>query len=131
MSNSKTIKTLVQLGSALAATRAARSVSSLEADDVLGWIGLARRRSYFWENLALVGVGAVVGATGALLLAPASGRETRKRIGGRVQRLGDEATQKLDEVRERANEMVERRVLGDAPGTRAMRGNMGASEHHS
>jgi YtxH-like protein len=73
-------KLLVSLGSTLAASRLAQSISNLEADDVLRVVGLARRRNYFLENLALVGVGALAGAAVALLLAPASGTETRERM---------------------------------------------------
>lgn len=60
-----TKKVLMSLGTAIAASRVARTVSGIELDDVLGTIGLSRRRSYFLENLGLVAVGAIVGA-GAL-----------------------------------------------------------------
>lgn len=73
-------KFLVSLGSTLAASRLAQGISQLEADDVLRVVGLARRRNYFIENLALVGAGALAGAAVALLLAPASGIETRERM---------------------------------------------------
>lgn len=44
--------------------------------------------------------GAVLGAGVALLLAPASGRETRKKIGQTARRLGEQANGKLAHVKE-------------------------------
>jgi gas vesicle protein len=61
--------------------------------DALGFVGLERRRSRMWERIALVGAGAAVGAGTALLLAPASGKETRKRIKERAVELAEEAEQ--------------------------------------
>jgi hypothetical protein len=95
-----TMKTLVSLGSALLAGKAAQAATSFEREDVLGWMGLTRRHSHFWENLALVGVGAVVGATGALLFAPAAGSETRRRIGDQMTRLREEAGERIGQARE-------------------------------
>jgi hypothetical protein len=123
----KTMNTMMSLGSAIAASRAGRAVSALEGDDLLGWIGLSRRRSYFWENLALVGVGAVVGATGALLFAPASGRDTRRRIKTEVSRLGDEASQKIDEVTQKAKQ----NLLAPAEERAAFRPSMATAERNS
>jgi hypothetical protein len=54
-------KLLVSLGSTLAATKLAQTVSRLEADDVLRVVGLARRRSTLLENIALFGMGALAG----------------------------------------------------------------------
>jgi hypothetical protein len=90
-------KFLVSLGSTLAASRLAQSVASLEADDVLRVVGLARRRNHFLENLALVGAGALAGAAVALLLAPASGTETRERV---ALELGKVKEQTLDALRD-------------------------------
>jgi gas vesicle protein len=45
-------------------------------------------------------LGAVLGAGVALLLAPAHGRETRKRVGDTVKRLGGNARQVLQHTRE-------------------------------
>jgi len=90
-------KFLVSLGSTLAATRLAQSISNLEANDVLSIVGLARRRSYFAENLALVGAGALAGAAIALLLAPASGTETRERM---ALELGKAKDATLDALRD-------------------------------
>jgi hypothetical protein len=98
--NKAAIKIAMSLGSVIAAGSAARALGALETDDVLGWAGLERRRSRLWEHLGLVGAGACVGALGALLFAPTSGREARRRIGGEIDRLGDQA-------REAGQRMVE------------------------
>lgn len=45
-------------------------------------------------------LGAAVGAGVALLLAPASGEETRKKLGDQARRLGDDVDQKVKGVRE-------------------------------
>src|SRR5688572_12369715 len=82
-------KFLVSLGSTLAASRLAQGISQLEADDVLRVVGLSRRRNYFIENLALVGAGALAGAAVALLLAPASGIETRERMALELGKMKD------------------------------------------
>ena len=53
---------LMSLGSTLAATKLVRAVSRVEANDVLQYVGLARRRSHMLDNLALLGMGALAGA---------------------------------------------------------------------
>ena len=55
-------KLLVSLGSTLAATKLAQTLSRLETDDVLRVVGLSRRRSTLLENIALFGAGALAGA---------------------------------------------------------------------
>jgi hypothetical protein len=63
----------------------ARNIRNVHVDDVLDMFGLERRRSTNW--LAVLGIfaaGAAVGSTVALMLAPASGNETRERISKRV-----------------------------------------------
>jgi hypothetical protein len=88
------------IGSALASSRLGRSASGIELNDVLGLMGLARKRSYLLQNLALLGAGAAVGAGVALLLAPGSGTETRKRLTHGVERLTDQAAEKLEQARQ-------------------------------
>jgi len=51
----------------------------LQPDDALGWVGLARRRSPL-VAMGIFGAGMAVGAGAALLFAPMSGEETRRRI---------------------------------------------------
>lgn len=50
-------------------------------------------------------LGAVLGAGIALLLAPAHGRETRKRVGETVKRFGGNARQALEHTREGMNDL--------------------------
>jgi gas vesicle protein len=65
------------------------------------------------QNLALLGVGVAVGAGVALLLAPASGSETRKRLGKSVERLSERAAEKLEQVQELASS-ASARTNGDS-----------------
>jgi hypothetical protein len=95
-------KFLVSLGSTLAASRLAQSISNLETDDVLRVVGLSRRRSYFAENLAHVGAGALAGAAIALLLAPASGTETRERMALELGRVKDSTLDALRDAKRQA-----------------------------
>jgi hypothetical protein len=95
-------KFLVSLGSTLAATKLAQTITHLQADDFLRVMGLARRRSYMAENLALVGLGALVGAGAALLLAPATGTETRERVASELGRVRDRTVDALRDVKRQA-----------------------------
>jgi hypothetical protein len=61
-----------------------RTISRLEATDVLGWVGLTTRRSRLPATSALVAAGALIGAAAALLLTPSSGRALRTRLGRRT-----------------------------------------------
>jgi hypothetical protein len=102
----KLMKILLSLGTAVAAGKLAHMASSLRWDDVLGGVGLARRRSHLFESVLLLGAGAAVGAGAALLLAPASGHETRARLGKEFSKLGDAATEAISETRETARTLV-------------------------
>jgi hypothetical protein len=95
-------KFLVSLGSTLAASRLAQGISQLEADDVLRVVGLARRRNYFIENVALIGAGALAGAAVALLLAPASGTETRERMALELGKMKDATVDALRDAKRQA-----------------------------
>mgnify|MGYP001551653151 CR=1 FL=1 len=99
----ETKKILMSLGTAIAASKLAKSVSNIELEDVLGSLGLSRRRSHFLENLGLVAAGAVVGAGAAILFAPSSGSETRRRLGSEASKLGSAA---MDAVREHKDEAL-------------------------
>jgi len=55
-------------------------------------------------NITRFVIGAVVGAGVALLLAPAHGRETRRRVGTAVKRIGDGAGQAFKKTRENLND---------------------------
>ena len=99
----ETKKLLMSLGAAIAASKVAKTVSSIELEDVLGTVGLSRRRSYFLENLGLVVTGAVIGAGAAILFAPTSGSETRRRLSTEASKLGSAA---MDAVREQKDEAL-------------------------
>lgn len=100
-------KLLVSLGSTLAATKLAQTVSRLETDDVLRVVGLARRRSTLLENIALFGMGALAGAGAALLLAPASGIETRERVALELGRVKDKTVDALRDAKQKAPGMLQ------------------------
>lgn len=96
-------KLLMSLGSAIAASKIAKTVSGIELEDVLGSVGLSRRRSHWLENLGLVAAGAIVGAGAAILFAPNSGSDTRRRIGAEASKLGSAA---MDAVREQKDDAL-------------------------
>jgi len=100
-------KLLVSLGSTLAATKLAQTLSHLETDDVLRVVGLARRRSTLLENIALFGAGALAGAGAALLLAPASGTETRERVAYQLGKVKDKTVDALRDAKEKAPGMLQ------------------------
>ena len=106
-----TKKILMSIGTALAASKLVRTISRIEFEDVLGSVGLARRRNHALENLTLIGVGAALGAGTAMLLTPISGRETRQRISDQASKLGQAAK---DALREHKDEALH--ALSDAAG---------------
>jgi hypothetical protein len=91
---------IFSIGAAIAGTKIVRAVTDLEVDDVLAPLGLSKRRSHFATDLALLGTGMLVGGAVAILLAPASGRETRDRIAKKADELSDVAADKLREIRD-------------------------------
>jgi len=91
---------IFSIGAAIAGTKIVRAVSDLEMDDLIAPLGLSRRRSHLATDLALLGTGMLVGGAVAILLAPASGRETRERIASKANELGDMANDKLREIRD-------------------------------
>ena len=100
-------KLLVSLGSTLAATKLAQTLSRLETDDVLRVVGLSRRRSTLLENIALFGAGALAGAGAALLLAPATGTETRERVAYQLGKVKDKTVDALRDAKEKAPGMLQ------------------------
>jgi hypothetical protein len=112
-------KLLMSLGMAILASKAAKSISNVSFEDVLGKVGLARRQSHALENLGLIALGAALGAGVAILFAPASGRETRQRLGEEATKLTTAAT---EAIRERKDEAL-RAITQAANGTMA--------EHHA
>ncbi len=99
-------KVMMSIGTAIAASKLAQLASGVRADDVLGRVGLARRRTHVWENLLFLGAGAAVGAGAALLFAPMSGRETRQRIGKEVSKLTEAASGAVHDATESARALL-------------------------
>jgi hypothetical protein len=97
-----TRKVLMSVGTALAASKLAKGISSIELEDVLGTVGLSRRRSHALENLGLVAVGALIGAGAAILFAPGSGADTRRRLGTEASKLGHAAVDAMKEHKDEA-----------------------------
>lgn len=67
-------------------------IGQLSKEDVLGALGLASKRSSsaaLVESLAIFGVGVLVGASVALMMAPKTGRELREDLASRVRRSGN------------------------------------------
>ncbi len=102
----KARNTLLSLGAALATTQLAHLVSSLELDAVLRPLGLTRRHRRWPANIGFLAAGVLVGAAGALLLAPTSGAEARARVAKRAGELGQAALKKASEVGEELREEV-------------------------
>jgi hypothetical protein len=100
---------LVPLGKAVGLQGLLRRMAKVQPNDVLQLVGLTRRRSFLVENLALVGLGAMVGAGVALLLAPATGSATRDRFVSELDRVKHATTRALQEARAHAQV-----VAGDA-----------------
>jgi hypothetical protein len=85
-------KVLWTLGSLIGAQQAVNAARRFQADDLLGVVGLQRRRSaaqVILPAIGLVSLGAAVGAGVALLIAPSSGAELRQRLSERVDKLTD------------------------------------------
>lgn len=99
---------LTSLGAAVASSGIARNLSSLEPDDLFGLVGLERRRSHVLQTLGLLGLGALIGAGVALLVAPSAGRETRAKLGKEIEKLGEVATEAAREVRAGAPSLMAR-----------------------
>jgi hypothetical protein len=102
----KATKLLMSIGTAIAAGKLAQIASGVRMDDVLGTVGLSRRRSHILENLLFLGAGAAVGAGAALLFAPASGRETRQLIGKEVSKLTEAAGTAVHDAAESARALL-------------------------
>ncbi|WP_434041291.1 MULTISPECIES: YtxH domain-containing protein [Sorangium] len=75
----------------------AATIGALGFDDVLGWVGLARRRSPL-ATLAYFGAGVAVGAGVAMLLSPTSGEALRRDILTRLDGLKRQATRGVEQA---------------------------------
>jgi hypothetical protein len=98
---------LMSLGTGIAATRAAQILTHVTFNDVLGIVGLERRRSTTVENVALIGLGVVVGAGAALLLAPTDGEETRRRVSDNLGKARDAGMKLVSDAKEHAPDLIE------------------------
>lgn len=99
------------LGSMVGAQKAISMARSFEVDDVLGVVGLERRRGPFdraLPMLACFGAGAAAGAVCALLLAPRSGAETRERLNSRIQSAKEQFDEGVRHTQERLHEAGQR-----------------------
>jgi hypothetical protein len=82
-------------------TETREKTMSLHKDDILEALGLQKREGFGeWIGPVMIGfgVGAVVGAAVALLVAPSAGAELREGILDRGRRVVHRGREKLDEV---------------------------------
>lgn len=91
-------KVVMSALAAVATSKLVRTISDVELSDVLGAVGLQRRRNHALENIGLIAIGAIAGAGAALLFAPAPGRETRQKVSRELNRLGTAAGEVASEV---------------------------------
>jgi gas vesicle protein len=78
-----------------------KELRSLDKDDILEMLGLETRRStagWIAGTLGTFGVGLLVGAGIALMLAPKPGRELREDIRERLRRAPDELDEAVSSV---------------------------------
>ncbi len=111
------LRTLMSIGSAIAATPVARSLTIGSLRDPLALFGLERRSSRVLERSALIGAGVLLGAGAALLLAPTSGRETRQRISERANQLTKEAREASERAAGYLQETVDAKLRETGGGT--------------
>jgi hypothetical protein len=94
------LKAALALGSVTLAREVAQALQHVDLSNVLEAVGLERKPRGLRGALpavALVTLGAAVGAGTALLLAPTSGREFRARISGKVEQARDQLSERLRE----------------------------------
>lgn len=98
-------RTLWTLGSLIGVQLATRVARSIEVNDLLGLVGLRRRRptlQVVFPAIGLISLGAAAGAGVALLIAPSSGAEFRLRLSERVDKL----TEKLAHMQNRKSPKI-------------------------
>jgi hypothetical protein len=100
-------KTFLSALAGITSTGVAHMLTDFGVNDLLRPLGLERRRSSWPQNLACLGAGIVVGGVGALLLAPASGAETRAKVAKRVEELGEAATKQAQELRDQVRHEID------------------------
>lgn len=90
----KSSKIALAVGCALAANQLIKAARRLDLNRALGKIGLERRHTpseRLVPALGFVGVGALVGAGVALMMAPSSGEQLRSRLSDRLDRAKQRA----------------------------------------
>jgi len=82
-------------------------IRNISKDDLLAVMGLQTRSSAFSAvvgSVTLVGIGIIIGAGAALLVAPKTGRELREELGAKVnaraRKLGESVQEELNASRE-------------------------------
>jgi len=95
------------LEAALGAMQLLKLARGIDADDVLGLMGLMRRRKSPMNSLLLLGGGIAIGAGIGLLLAPVSGREARSFLLRGLGMMGGKVTDEVDTIQGRATEVVD------------------------
>jgi hypothetical protein len=82
-------------------------IRNLSKDDVLAVLGLQTRSSALgtvFGSIGLIGLGMIIGASAALMMAPKSGRELREdlstRLNGTTRRVAERVREELSAARE-------------------------------
>ena len=82
-------------------------IRNLSKDDLLAVLGLQTRSSTasdVFGSIGLIGLGMVIGASAALMMAPKSGRELREdlstKLNGTTRRVADRVREELSAARE-------------------------------
>jgi hypothetical protein len=92
-------KLAIAIGSTIGARQAVRAIQGYGVSDLLGSVGLERRRTAMDRLLpaiGLVGLGTAIGAGVALLCAPSSGRELRAKMSEQLDSAKERAKERLD-----------------------------------
>ena len=82
-------------------------IRNLSKDDVLAALGLQTRTSTLgsvFGSIGLIGLGMIIGASAALMMAPKSGRELREdlstKLNGTTRRVAERVREELSAARE-------------------------------
>ena len=66
------------------------AISNISREDILDALGIERSGSWFGPAAAAFGIGLVVGAAAALLLAPKSGEELRQDLSQKMREMREQ-----------------------------------------
>jgi gas vesicle protein len=94
------------LEAAMGAMSLLKLARAIDADDVLGLVGLMRRRRSPVGSILLIGGGIALGAGIGFLLAPVSGREARAFLARNLGMIGGKVTDEVETLQGRATEVV-------------------------